>query len=142
MQKFTSPSALAKELHAFNREHGLPANFIPPAGTLRNADRHDLLSAILHFGGSRSLAPQVGMSTQRGSGFQDSASAVKQLLNFVEQVHTSKADSRYTWHMPTQQQLRQAGRLDLHAAIVKFGAEELAQAAGLKVNRRGRPRAV
>lgn len=106
---------------------------------LRAADRHDLLSEIQRYGGALSLAPQVGMRTQRGSGFSSSAAAVKPLLEFVASNYANSDVPRDCWHMPSQRQLKQAQRLDLLAAVAKFGQADLAQAAGLRPNLRGKP---
>jgi len=74
MQKFSTAAQLADELKAFNREEGLPIDFIPTANTLRAAERHDLLTGIRQYGGALTLAPQIGMKTQRGSGFHSTVS--------------------------------------------------------------------
>ena len=139
MQKFTTAHQLAKEVYAFNREQGLPRDLIPSASLLRAADRLDLLSEIQRHGGARSLAPRVGMRTQRGPGYASIAAAVKALLDFIGSCNAGSNVSRECWHMPTQRQLREAQRFDLLTAIKKFGQAELAQAAGLKPNLRGKP---
>ena len=112
---------------------------IPSANVLRLADRHDLLTEIQRFGGALALAPQIKMKTQRGPGFQSISNAARQILLFVQQVNIT-TQARHSWHMPTQQQLRKAGRHDLLNAILKYGQAPLAEAAQLKQNRRGNPR--
>lgn len=113
---------------------------IPAASVLRAADRQDLLSEIQRFGGAIALAPQIGMTTQRGAGFASFKSAVRQLLCFVQQLHEGSSQPRQSWHMPTQQQLRKARRYDLLTAISKYGQQSLAEAARLQRNHRGQRR--
>ena len=139
MQKYTTAQQLAKEVHAFNREQGLPRDLIPAASILRAADRLDLLSEIQRHGGAVSLAAHVGMRTQRGSGYACTAAAAQALSEFAESCNARSNVAREEWCMPTQQQLKQAGHYDLLTAITKFGQANLAQAAGLKPNSRGRP---
>ena len=139
VQKYTTAQQLAKEVHAFNREQGLPRGLIPSASILRAVDRLDLLSEIQRHGGALSLAPQLGMRTQRGSGYACSAVAAQALLEFAGSCNARSSVVREEWHMPTQQQLKQAGRFDLLTAITKFGQANLAQAAGLRPNSRGKP---
>ena len=138
MQKYITAQQLAKEVHAFNREQGLPRGLIPSASILRAADRLDLLSEIQRHGGALSLASQLGMRTQRGSGYACSAVAAKALFEFAESCNARSIVAREEWYMPTQQQLKQAGRFDLLTAITKFGQANLAQAAGLRPNSRGK----
>lgn len=139
MQKFKTAVQLAKEVHAFNREQGLPTDLVPSANILRAADRLDLLSEIQRHGGALSLAPQLGLRTQRGPGFACTAAAARALLDFAASCKERSEVAREKWCMPTQRQLRQAGRFDLLTAITKFGQVELAEAAGLKPNPRGKP---
>ncbi|CAG9463804.1 unnamed protein product [Pedinophyceae sp. YPF-701] len=47
---------------------------------------------------------------------------------------------RERWEVPTQRELREAGRCDLLWALQKHGAETLATLSGLKARTRGRPR--
>ncbi|KAL3141042.1 hypothetical protein ABBQ32_005553 [Trebouxia sp. C0010 RCD-2024] len=138
-KKFATAQQLAKELRRFNCEEGLPRDLVPSASMLRATDRHDLLSEIQRHGGALSLAPQIGMRTQRGSGYTSTAAAVKALLDFAGSCNAGSNVARDSWHMPTQRQLRQAQRFDLLTAIAKFGQADLAQAAGLKPNLRGKP---
>ena len=139
MQRCETAQELAEELRDFNREQELPVDTIPSANILRMADRHDLLTEIQRFGGALALAPQIGMKTQRGPGFQSVSNAARQLLLFVQKMNKT-SQARHSWHMPTQQQLRKAGRHDLLNAILKYGQAPLAEAAQLKQNRRGNPR--
>jgi hypothetical protein len=132
MQKFSTAAQLADELKAFNREEGLPIDFIPTANTLRAAERHDLLTGIRQYGGALTLAPQIGMKTQRGSGFHSTVSVAKELMKFVQHLHRNSGDTRQSWLMPSVHQLRQAGRHDLAAGVYKFGLGQVAQAADLK----------
>ena len=139
MQRFQTAAQLAREVRAFNKEQELPADMIPAASRLRAADRHDLLKEIQRYGGALALAPQVGMTTQRGSGYASMPSVTRELLKFVEQSHLDSSVPRRSWHMPTQHQLSQAGRHDLVYALRKIGQARVAQAADLKQNPRGRP---
>ncbi len=139
LQRFDTAVQLARELRAFNKEQELATDVIPKANILRAADRHDLLSEIQRYGGALSLAPQIGMTTQRGSGYATGAAAVKELLKYVQRSYMVSSEPRQLWCMPTQQQLREAGRHDLLAAIRKYGHSKLAHAADLKQNIRGRP---
>jgi len=139
VQKFDTAAQLAEELRAFNREEGLPIDFIPTANALRGAERHDLLAGIRQLGGALTLAPQIGMKTQRGSGFYSTVSVAKELLKFVKQLHKDSGDTRQSWLMPSVYQLRQAGRHDLAAGVYKFGLGQVAQAAALKYNRTRKP---
>lgn len=139
MQKFKTAMQVAKAVHGFNREQGLPRDLIPSGSMLRAADRHDLLSEIQRHGGALSLATRLGMRTQRGSGYACTALAALALLHFAESCNAQSDVPRECWHMPTQRQLKQAGRLDLLSAINKFGQADLAQAAGLRPNSRGKP---
>lgn len=139
MQRFTTAQQLAKEMHAFNREQGLPRGLIPSASILRAADRLDLLSEIQRHGGAVSLAAPLGMRTQRGSGYACSAAAAQALSEFAESCNARSTVAREEWRMPTQRQLKQAGRYDLLTAITKFGQVNLAQAADLRPNSRGKP---
>ena len=143
-QRYSTAALLARELRTFNKEQGLATDIIPAASILRAADRLDLLSEIQRYGGARSLGPTVAMRTQRGPGFQNMAAAVDELRVFVQQSHIDDDDveSRQPWHMPTQRELRTAGRYDLLTAITKYGQSELALAADLKQNVRGNPRQV
>ncbi len=97
VQKFDTAAQLAEELQAFNREEGLPIDFIPTANALRGAERHDLLAGI---SGALSLAPHIGMKTQRGSGFDSTVSVAKELLKFVKHLH-KPSDTRQSWLMPS-----------------------------------------
>ncbi len=135
VQKFDTAAQLAEELQAFNREDGLPIDFIPTANALRGAERHDLLAGIRQYGGALTLAPQIGMKTQRGSGFHSTVSVAKELLKFVKHLHKDSGDTRQSWLMPSVYQLRQAGRHDLAAGVYKFGLGQVAQAAALKYKR-------
>ena len=126
-------------MHAFSREQGLPTDLIPSASILRAADRLDLLSEIQRHGGALVLAAQLGMRTQRGSGYACSADAAQALLDFAKSCNPRSNVARDEWSIPTQQQLKQAGRFDLLTAITKFGQASLAQAAGLRPSLRGRP---
>ncbi len=135
VQKFKTAAQLAKELQAFNREEGLPIVFIPTANALRGAERHDLLAGIRQYGGALTLALQIGMKTQRGSGFPSTVSVAKELLKFVKHLHKDSGDTRQSWLMPSVYQLRKAGRHDLAAGIYKFGLGQVALAADLKYNR-------
>ena len=139
VQKFDTAAQLAEELQAFNREEGLPIDFVPTANALRGAERHDLLAGIRQYGGALTLAPQVGMNTQRGSGFHSTVSVAKELLKFVKHLHKNSGDSRQSWLMPSVYQLRQAGRHDLAAGVYKFGLGQVADAAALKFNRTRKP---
>ena len=138
VQKFDTAAQLAEELQAFNREEGLLIDFIPTANALRGAERHDLLAGIRQYGGALSLAPQIGMKTQRGSGFGSTVSVTKELLKLVKHLH-KPSDIRQSWLMPSVYQLRQAGRHDLAAGVYKFGLGQVAQAAALKYNRPRKP---
>lgn len=135
MQKFNTAAQLAEELQAFNREERHPIGFIPTANALRGAERHDLLAGIRQYGGALTLAPQIGMKTQRGSGFDSTVSVAKEVLKFVKHLHKDSGDTRQSWLMPSAYQLRQAGRHDLAAGVYKFGREQVAQAAALNFNR-------
>ncbi len=139
VQKFDTAAQLAEELQAFNREEGLPIDVIPTANALRGAERHDLLAGIRQYGGALTLAPHIGMKTQRGSGFHSPVSVAKELLNFVKHLHKDSGDTRQSWLMPSVYQLRQAGRHDLAAGVYKFGLGQVAQAAALKYNRTRKP---
>ena len=139
VQKFDTAAQLAEQLLAFNREEGLPIDFIPTANALRGADRHDLLAGIRQYGGALTLAPHIGMKTQRGSGFQSIVSVAKELLKFVKHLHKDSGDTRQSWLMPSVYQLRQAGRHDLAAGVYKFGVGQVAQAAALQHNRTRKP---
>lgn len=139
MQKFKTAVQLAKEVHAFNREQRLPTDLVPSASILRAADRLDLLSEIQRHGGAVSLATQLGLRTQRGPGFACSAAAAHALLEFAGNCKERSEVAREEWCMPTQRQLKQAGRFDLLTAITKFGQVKLAEAAGLQPNPRGKP---
>ncbi|DBB18340.1 TPA: hypothetical protein ACH3X3_003289 [Trebouxia sp. C0006] len=138
-KKFDTAAQLAEELRAFNREEGLPIDFIPTANALRGAERHDLLAGIRQLGGALTLAPQIGMKTQRGSGFYSTVSVAKELLMFVKQLHKDSGDTGQSWLMPSVYQLRQAGRHDLAAGVYKFGLGQVAQAAALMYNRTRKP---
>ena len=140
MQRFETAVQLAKELRAFNREQGLPRDLIPAANVLRGADRQDLLSEVQRFGGAIILAPQISMRTQRGSGYASCAAAAKGLLTFAHKHNADSNIPRGFWGMPTQLQLSQAGRFDLLFAMTRYGQTNLAKAAGLKPNTRGRPK--
>ncbi|KAL0026776.1 hypothetical protein WJX77_000943 [Trebouxia sp. C0004] len=134
-KKFNTAAQLAEEVQVFNREEGLPIDFIPTANVLRGAERHDLLTGIRQYGGALTLAPQIGMKTQRGSGFHSTVSVATELLKFVKNLPKDKGDTRQSWVMPSIYQLRHAGRHDLAAGIYKFGLGQVAQAANLKYNR-------
>ena len=142
VQRYATASQLGRELRAFTQEHQLTRDLVPSASMLRAADRSDLLSEIQRFGGALSLAPLINMRTQRGSGYSSVAAAVAQLLSFVQECNAGSSLPRDSWRMPSQQQLRQAGRFDLRAAIEKYGQAEMARAANLKPNARGRPKSL
>ena len=139
MQKFETAEQLAQELKDFNREQELPTKVIPPANVLRLAERHDLLTEIQCYGGAVSLAPEIGMKTQRGPGFHCIDGAAHQMFLFAQQLNQGILP-RHSWHMPTQRQLRKAGRHDLLYALTQYGQASLAKAAQLRKNHRGNPR--
>ncbi len=108
---------LEREVLKHIEEHGTPG-IMPTHNELREAGRYDMAVAINTHGGLGVTAERLGLrsgNTQQPTGYwKDFGNVAQELLAFIQ-------DSGTPGVMPTQIELRDAHRNDLHHAIVKHG---------------------
>jgi septum formation topological specificity factor MinE len=104
-----------QELLAFIRQYGM-IGVMPTSEEFNNAGRSDLGRAISLHGGHQQIAERLGLTwAQRRHGYwQDFSNVRKELLAFISKHGTSSI-------MPTNAELKAAGRNDLANAISDHG---------------------
>lgn len=122
---------VAEALFAFMETEGL-AGVIPTHRLLRASGATSLSKAVLNHGGSQQVAGRLGLAYhEKSPGYWRDWDGVRQELEAFMQVYGEPGV------LPTQTQLRQAGRSDLIAAIrCQGGAKPVAQRGGWRLARR------
>jgi hypothetical protein len=112
-------AVLEQEMLAFIEEHGVPG-VMPTLPLLRRAGRHDLVHGIQMHGGVAAIGDRLGLAhrgPRKPSGYwQDPANIDREVLAFI-------AEHGKQGVMPTQQQMVQAGRVDLSLAVTRGGGQ-------------------
>jgi len=148
-------------------ENQLPRGVLPSVGMLLDAGRADIAQAIVRVGGAANAAAMLGMQQIRNPRgyWDDPARAAHAALLFAAKRHgleagvgeddfdaaepealrealagLREAARRGAWVMPSDRELREAGRLDLRYALQKLDRGEVAEIAGLRPRSRGRPK--
>ena len=108
------------------------AGVIPTHRLLRASGATSLSKAVLNHGGSQQVAGRLGLAYhEKSPGYWRDWDGVRQELEAFMQVYGEPGV------LPTQTQLRQAGRSDLIAAIrCQGGAKPVAQRGGWRLARR------
>jgi len=115
---------LAREVYAFVEEHHLSGE-MPNAGQLRRAGQSGLARAIDFHGGFWQVANCLGLTPDRKEKGYWTEETVD--LEVSEYLKLAQIDGM----MPTDSELREAGRADLAVAIPRHGSGMLAVAARL-----------
>jgi hypothetical protein len=106
-----------KELRAFVAEYGID-DVMPTYTELVNARRHDLINAISKHGGIPAVAERLGLARPDA---RNLAGYWSNFTNVERELNTFIATHGVEGVMPTQIELKVAGRADLPNAIHKHG---------------------
>eukprot|EP00177_Eucheuma_denticulatum_P004003 GFKZ01007229.1.p1 GENE.GFKZ01007229.1~~GFKZ01007229.1.p1 ORF type:complete len:503 (-),score=60.87 GFKZ01007229.1:796-2304(-) len=123
-----------RELLQFVHDHSvdLPAGTMPTQKQFRHHKRSDLADALASHGGSVNVAKKLGWTSKGGKGkhyWKDWGRVESEVRRFVEMRQKTKigsSEKRLTTckaknvRMPSQKELREAGRADLAEAISDF----------------------
>jgi hypothetical protein len=111
---YDDPANLAREVYAAVDEAGLPG-VMPTPGQLAALGKSGLVAAICAHGGFWSVAQSLGLSpNRRQKGYWTEAAVDAEVMAFLERAQLDH------W-MPTDFQLREAGRADIAVAIARHG---------------------
>ena len=119
-EAFKDWSYFRRNLMTFIKHHG-KTDEIPSSRLLNNYGRADLYQAILHHGGSRVVADEMGF---KRSYWQEFYQVGIQVLDFID-THGVEGI------MPSENEFLQIGRKSLYVAVSKFGNTHVANRLGL-----------
>jgi len=127
---------VAEALFVFMETHEV-SGVIPTHQLLRAQGASTLSRAILNHGGSQYVAEQLGLAYH-----EKSPGHWHEWTTFAQAIETFMAEQGQTGVLPTQTQLRQAGRTDLEAAIRLHGGMKTVAKRGSWQRARSKPRRI